>query len=151
MKKKVHIFSITSNKFNFMKFSKKLKVYQRRFFKKVSGEKKPELTPTQAKALSVVRALIRLSSSKLLIAPLSGDNYIEFKVNNVYHYYVHFNRNFINIKSSTFSCYVAIDAEVGEKLIQMFNSKVEQKRKEMESEYDMNILKNLEEILNKVQ
>lgn len=106
-------------------------------------DKIPPMNEVQKKAFFTIKKLILKQNSVLLIAPVSGSCYVEYK-----NYFVKFNTTSATITNSKFSYYIEFDFHYGEKLVQFFNTKVEERRQKLEQKYDLKTMENLEGIIN---
>ena len=131
-------------------YKKKRILVRLRRFKRILApaaiEKAPTMNNVQVKAFSTIRKLIIKPGSTLLIAPLSGSCYVEYK-----NYFVKFGLTYAIITNSKFSYYIEYDYRHGEKLVAFFNNRVEQRRKKMEEKYELKTMKNLDEIIDSLQ
>jgi hypothetical protein len=120
---------------------KRIKVILNKYLK----GKEPKLTDMQSKSISVFRKMVNNPNSTLLVDPLTNCCYVELN-----HYFIKLSVTSLLIKNTTFSNYCEIDYRIGEKLINFFFKHVSERRIKMESVYDGNTLKNLDEILKKI-
>lgn len=123
-------------------------VFFRRIFRQILGKLEPgphlkDLSPIQKKSISIIRQAINKPDSILLIAPISSINYVEWK-----DYFIKFGDDSVVITNGKFSYYVYLSQAASSKLKEYFNQKVEERRKQMEDEYDQNTIKNFDDMLN---
>ena len=124
---------------------KRFKVRFMRFFNLVSSEKQT-LTELQKKSIAIFRKMVLNQKSTLLTDPLNGGCYVEYD-----HYFIKLTNRNLLIKNTTFSNYIEFDYTVGDKLVMFFYKHVSDRRAKMESVYDGNTLKNLDDILKKIK
>lgn len=109
-------------------------------------DKVPPMNDVQLKAFSTIKKLIVKPNSTLLVAPISGSCYIEYK-----NYFIKFNTTSAIITNSKFSYYIEFNYVHGQKLVEFFNQRVEKRRTALEEKYDLKTMKNLDEIINSLQ
>lgn len=121
---------------------KRFRVRVRRFFKKFSinldSVNNKELDEVQIRTIYNVRQMICKKDATLLIAPISGICYIEWK-----HYFIRFGDSAVTITNGKYSYYIWLPSSHLDKLKDIFYRNVESRRKKMEEKYDKRTLENL--------
>ena len=130
------------------RFLAKLRSPFRRVKKRFFTPKAPVLTEMQLLVLRNTKALIRNPRSTLLIDPITGIRYIrldEFKIK-FGHSFIYTKRTFVTESGAKHveSNYYEINFVTAEKLLDFFDRKVSERRKEMDAEDDLIIIENLQ-------
>ena len=93
--------------------------------------------------LAICRKLARKPNSTLLISPISGKRYIKSDDSQIY---IIIEGHLINIVNHSYSYVIPVEGRQHERLIQMFDREVENRREMMESEIRSNIKHSLSNI-----
>ena len=121
---------------------KRFRVFLRRFFRRFSTNfetvSNKELDEVQLRTIYNVRQMISKKDATLLIAPISGVCYIEWK-----HYFIRFGDSAVTITNGKYSYYIWLPSSHLDKLKDIFYRNVESRRKKMEEKYDKRTLENL--------
>lgn len=131
-----------------MKVSKRFQVKLRKvqkFLKSMAEPKEPSLSEIQQFAVKIIRKTVVKKDATLLIDPIKGVNYVEYK-----HYFIKFGMTSATITNGKFSYYIDYDYRTGEKLVLFFNRIVGMRRDELDSNYNTNTARRLSELLNEV-
>jgi len=121
---------------------RRLAVKFRKFGKRISRIFSPtykeDLDEIQKQVVSNVRRMMSKKDSVLLLAPISGICYIEWK-----HYFIRFGDSSVTITNGKFSYYVWLPTKTTDDLKSIFYKTVELRRMKLESIYDKKTLENL--------
>jgi len=124
---------------------KRFRIFIRKIFKKISGNFEDKsykgLDEVQIRTISNVRQMISKKDATLLIAPISGICYIEWR-----HYFIRFGDSAVTVTNGKYSYYVWLPSSHLDKLKDIFYRNVEVRRKKMEEKYDKRTLENLNAI-----
>lgn len=99
------------------------------------------LDQIQQQTIKNIRIMMSKKEAILLVAPISGVCYIEWK-----HYFVRIGDSSITITNGKFSYYIWLPVTPMTYLKDMFYRQVEHRRKQLEDKYDESTLTNLKTI-----
>lgn len=130
-----------------LRFFKRLYINLLLLNRKYSYEAKQPVSQTQKMSMSIARKLIRHPESKFLIAPISGKKYI---TNAEVDLFIIFDKRGISITNHVYHYDVILSDRNWNKIIKMYDTKVEEIRQIVEDQVMSQIEHSLENILNKV-
>lgn len=124
----------------------------RRFFQKIGifiirsffQYNRERLTPTQLEASIIFRKLILNSDTDMLISPISGKYYLKNVNKNIL---IVMSASNISIINHIFGYDVSIPSHLHDKLKEIFEEEVENRRWDMEEEYRKNVRHSLKQVL----
>lgn len=123
----------------------------RRFFQKIGifiirifQYNREKLTPTQLEASIIFRKLILNSDTDMLISPISGKYYLKNVNKNIL---IVMSASNISIINHIFGYDVSIPSHLHDKLKEIFEEEVENRRWDMEEEYRKNVRHSLKQVL----
>jgi hypothetical protein len=131
---------------NLQRFRIFVRRYFRRFSKNFESSEANKLDEIQKRALYTVRRMISKPDAVLLIAPISGISYVEWK-----HYFIRFSDTALTITNGKYSYYIWMPSSQLDKLKDIFYKNVEARRQKMEEKYDKRTLENLNLISEELQ
>lgn len=129
-----------------------MKHIMRRFFQKIGifiirsffQYNRERLTPTQLEASIIFRKLILNSDTDMLISPISGKYYLKNVNKNIL---IVMSASNISIINHIFGYDVSIPSHLYDKLKEIFEEEVENRRWDMEEEYRKNVRHSLKQVL----
>lgn len=129
-----------------------MKHIMRRFFQKIGifiirsffQYNKERLTPTQLEASIIFKKLILNSDTDMLISPISGKYYLKNVNKNIL---IVMSASNISIINHIFGYDVSIPSHLHDKLKEIFEEEVENRRWDMEEEYRKNVRHSLKQVL----
>jgi len=130
-----------------MKFLKRTYVYFILLNRKYSYESRQPISQTQKMSMSIARKLIRHPDSQFLIAPISGKKYI---TNSVVDLFILFDKRALSITNHVYHYDIILSDRNWDKIIKMYDAKVEELRQKVEDQVMSQIEHSLENILKKV-
>lgn len=123
----------------------------KRFFQKIGLKillffrfEKNRLTPTQLEASIIFRKLILNSDTDMLISPISGKYYLKNVNKNIL---IVMSVSNISIINHIFGYDVSIPSHLHDKLKEIFEEEVENRRWDMEEEYRKNVRHSLKQVI----
>lgn len=124
----------------------------RRFFQKIGifiirsffQYNRERLTPTQLEASIIFRKLILNSDTDMLISPISGKYYLKNVNKDIL---IVMSASNISIINHIFGYDVSIPSHLHDKLKEIFEEEVENRRWDMEEEYRKNVRHSLKQVL----
>jgi hypothetical protein len=127
------------------RFKQRIKISIRNFFRSFSSRidlnSEKDLNLIQKQAIVNVRRIMSKKDSVLLLAPISGVCYIEWK-----HYFVRLGETQMTITNGKFSYYIWLPNIMMDKLKTNFYKMVESRKQKLEESYDETTLENLRNI-----
>lgn len=101
----------------------------------------------EAETMAICKQLIQQEDTKLLISPISGKRYIKSES---YGIFVIVNNHRVQLINHTYSYTVDFESKVYDRLMRIFDTEVENRRMEMETEIRNNVKHSLTSIYQKV-
>ena len=130
-----------------IRFFKRLYINMLILNRKYSYEAKQPVSQTQKMSMSIARKLIRHPESQFLIAPISGKKYI---TNSEVDLFIIFDKRALSITNHVYHYDVILTDRNWDKIIKMYDSKVEDIRQKVEDQIMSQIEHSIENIINKV-
>jgi hypothetical protein len=130
-----------------LRFLKRTYVYLILLNRKYSHESRQPISQTQKMSMSIARKLITHPDSQFLIAPISGKKYI---TNSVVDLFIIFDKRALSITNHVYHYDVILNDRNWDKIIKMYDDKVEEIRQKVEDQVMSQIEHSLENIIKKV-
>lgn len=130
------------------RFCKRLYVKLLILNRKYSYESRQPISQTQKMSMSIARKSIRHPDSQFLIAPISGKKYI---TNSVVDLFILFDKRALSITNHVYHYDIILSDRNWDKIIKMYDDKVEELRQKVEDQVMSQIEHSLENILKKVE
>lgn len=129
------------------RFFKRWYVYLLILNRKYSYESRQPISQTQKMSMSIARKLIGHPDSQFLIAPISGKKYI---TNSVVDLFIIFDKRALSITNHVYHYDIILTDRNWDKIIKMYDNKVEEIRQKVEDQVMSQIEHSLENIIQKV-
>jgi len=130
----------------FKRWSKRLYVKYRNLNQRNSSPEEVEISRTQKICMSITRSMITHPDSEFLIAPVSGKRYIK---NDTLDLFVVIQNHKLSITNHVYHYDVVVSDRNWERLIKMYDGKVEIIRQEFEDQIMSQIVHSLDQIKSK--
>jgi hypothetical protein len=130
----------------FKRWSKRLYVKYRNLNQRNSSLEEVEISRTQKICMSITRSMITHPDSEFLIAPVSGKRYIK---NDTLDLFVVIQNHKLSITNHVYHYDVVVSDRNWERLIKMYDGKVEIIRQEFEDQIMSQIVHSLDQIKSK--